>query len=73
MTGVPPLSMRQAAQDPEGFARAMGESYARYGFAIVSDHGLEPALIARALARVKAFFALPQGIFRLAPGLKVGE
>jgi len=64
MTGVPPLSMRQAAQDPEGFARAMGESYARYGFAIVSDHGLEPALIARAMARVKAFFALPDDVKR---------
>ncbi len=64
MTGVPSVSMRQAAQDPEGFARAMGESYARYGFAIVSDHGLDPAMIARAMTRVKAFFALPDEVKR---------
>jgi isopenicillin N synthase-like dioxygenase len=59
MTSVPPLSMRQAERDPAGFARAMGESYARFGFAIVADHGLDSALIARAMERVKAFFALP--------------
>ncbi len=56
--------MRQAQTDADGFAQAMGESYARFGFAIVSDHGLDTALIARAMTRVKAFFALPEDVKR---------
>ncbi len=64
------LSLTQRNADPAGFARAMGESYARYGFAIVSDHGLDPALIARALKATKALFALPEAAKRCyqAPG-----
>jgi isopenicillin N synthase-like dioxygenase len=50
--------------DPAGFARAMGESYERYGFAIVADHGLDPALIARAQQATKDFFALPEAVKR---------
>jgi isopenicillin N synthase-like dioxygenase len=59
LNALPPLSMRDRRADPQGFARAMGESYARFGFAIVRDHGLDPDLIARANAAVKEFFALP--------------
>jgi len=59
MLAVPPLSMRLAATDRFSFAKQMGESYARFGFAIVSDHGLDAEMIARANARVKDFFALP--------------
>lgn len=62
--GLPSLSMRQAARDPEGFAAAMGQSYARTGFAVVADHGVDPALIARALARTKELFALPEAVKR---------
>lgn len=58
------LSMRARSADAAGFARAMGESYARTGFAVISDHGLDPALIARALDATKAFFALPEGVKR---------
>jgi isopenicillin N synthase-like dioxygenase len=61
---VPLLSMRARRDDPAGFARAMGESYARFGFAIVSDHGLDQGLIDRALERTRAFFALPEGVKR---------
>lgn len=42
----------------------MGESYAHFGFAIVRDHGLAPATIARALAAAKHFFALPEEVKR---------
>lgn len=42
----------------------MGESYARFGFAIVGDHGLDPAMIDRALGATKAFFALPETVKR---------
>jgi isopenicillin N synthase-like dioxygenase len=51
--------MRDRRADPAGFARAMGESYARFGFAIVRDHGLDRPTIARASQATKAFFALP--------------
>lgn len=56
------MEMRRA--DPQGFARAMGESYARYGFAVVRDHGLDQGVIDRALAATKAFFALPDEVKR---------
>lgn len=56
--------MRDRRADPHGFARAMGESYARTGFAIVRDHGLDGAMIARALDATKHFFALPETVKR---------
>jgi isopenicillin N synthase-like dioxygenase len=64
MAALTALSMRDARKDAQGFARAMGESYARYGFAIVSEHGLDPAVIARAQAATKDFFALPEAVKR---------
>ena len=42
------------------FARALGESFETSGFAIVRDHGIPLALIERAEAEAKAFFALPE-------------
>lgn len=51
--------MRDRRGDREGFARAMGESYERFGFAIVRDHGLDASVIDRALKATKALFALP--------------
>jgi len=42
----------------------MGESYSTTGFAIVADHGLDPAMIARALDATKEFFALPEAVKR---------
>lgn len=62
--GLPALSMHDRRGDPAGFARAMGESYARFGFAIVRDHGLDPALIERATRATKDFFALPEAVKR---------
>ncbi|MES1156946.1 MAG: 2OG-Fe(II) oxygenase family protein [Alphaproteobacteria bacterium] len=64
MHAVPPLSMRLAATDRFAFAGEMGESYARFGFAIVADHGLDTDMIARATARVKEFFALADDVKR---------
>jgi isopenicillin N synthase-like dioxygenase len=58
------LSMRDRRADPMGFARAMGESYARFGFAMVRDHGLESGAVARALAAARQFFALPDAVKR---------
>jgi isopenicillin N synthase-like dioxygenase len=49
--------------EPE-LARQLGESFERYGFAIVADHGIPPDLIARAEEEAKAFFALPDAVKR---------
>lgn len=64
LEALPALSMRDRAVDPAGFARALGESYAAFGFAIVRDHGLDKAAIDRALNAAKAFFALPEATKR---------
>lgn len=42
----------------------MGESYARFGFAVVRDHGLDQSVIDRALRATKDFFALPDDVKR---------
>jgi isopenicillin N synthase-like dioxygenase len=55
---VPVVSLTQ--QDADAFADAFGSSFARYGFAMVTDHGIDQALIDRAWAAAAAFFALPE-------------
>ena len=42
----------------------MGESYARFGFAVVRDHGLDARVIERAAQATKDFFALPEDVKR---------
>ena len=56
---VPPLSLAAQTTDPHAFARNFGESFQRFGFAIIADHGIDAALIDRALAATKEFFAQP--------------
>jgi isopenicillin N synthase-like dioxygenase len=51
------ISFTQAGTDPDGFARALGDTFARYGFAVIADHGLDQALIDGSLSRFKALFA----------------
>jgi isopenicillin N synthase-like dioxygenase len=41
-------------------AQELGESFQRFGFALVADHGLDPALVARGWELTQAFFALPE-------------
>ena len=60
LEALPALSMRDQRANPDRFARAMGESYARFGFAVVRDHGLDPGVIERALKATKDFFALQE-------------
>ncbi|MBU1325056.1 MAG: isopenicillin N synthase family oxygenase [Alphaproteobacteria bacterium] len=50
--------------DFAAFARDLGESFERYGFAVVADHGLDADLIAAAVDDAKAFFALPEDVKR---------
>jgi isopenicillin N synthase-like dioxygenase len=61
---VPTVSLAQEASDPDRFAQELGGSFARYGFAVVSDHGVRADVIARAEAAAKAFFALPEEVKR---------
>ena len=61
---VASVSLRDSARDPEGFAERLGGSFARYGFAIIADHGIPADLIARAEEKARAFFALPEEVKR---------
>lgn len=65
MTGaIPTLSLASADRDAAGFAQALGQSFEDFGFAIVADHGIDPALVARAWALTHDFFALPEATKR---------
>jgi isopenicillin N synthase-like dioxygenase len=61
---IEPVSLTLYDQDFDGFAQALGASFARYGFAVVADHDLPKALAAGAIGRAKAFFALPDEVKR---------
>lgn len=61
---VASVSLEDAAADPEGFAKELGTSFERYGFAVISDHGIPADLIARADQQARAFFALPEKVKR---------
>jgi isopenicillin N synthase-like dioxygenase len=56
---IRPVSFDEFERDFERFSEALGGSFARYGFAVISDHGLPQAKIERALDRTRAFFVLP--------------
>ncbi len=58
------MDARAWRADPAAFARVLGDSSARFGFAIVRDHGLDAGMVARALEATKAFFALPEDVKR---------
>ena len=47
------------AGDSKLFARALGGSFERFGFAVIADHGIDPRVIADADRAARAFFSLP--------------
>lgn len=57
--GITPVSMTLYDRDFEAFSTAFGDSFKRYGFAVVADHGLDQTIIDAAVDDAKAFFALP--------------
>lgn len=61
---IVPVSMKAYDADFQAFADALGASFARYGFAVIADHGLEQGLIDAAVSDAKAFFALPEDVKR---------
>jgi isopenicillin N synthase-like dioxygenase len=54
------VSLKEADSDRDAFAQELGQSFERYGFAIIRDHGIPQQLIDRAEEKAKAFFALPE-------------
>lgn len=58
------VSLRDADDDPDGFAQKLGRSFEEYGFAIIADHGIPEELIRRAEDKARAFFALPEATKR---------
>lgn len=63
-SAIEPVSLHLYHSDFIAFASAIGASYRRYGFAVVSDHGLPQELIDGTLDRFKRFFALPEDVKR---------
>jgi isopenicillin N synthase-like dioxygenase len=63
-SAIEPVSLRLDDEDPGAFAAALAKSFARHGFAVVADHGLDQARIDAALSDARAFFALPDAVKR---------
>jgi isopenicillin N synthase-like dioxygenase len=57
---IQPVSFVAYESDFDTFARDLGRSFERYGFAVIADHDLSPELIEGATRATKAFFALPE-------------
>ncbi len=61
---IHPIPLSLVDSDLAAAAAGFGDAFARTGFAVVSDHGIDQALIDRANAATKAFFALPDAVKR---------
>jgi len=59
---IEPISI--ATSDKAALARALGECFARYGFAVIANHGIAPRAIDETFDRTRQFFALPEAIKR---------
>ena len=57
---IQPVSFTEFNRDFQGFSQDLGGSFARYGFAVIADHGIPQDRIDAALAATKKFFALPE-------------
>lgn len=58
MSMMPIISLRH--DDADALGQQLGDSFKTYGFATVVDHGLDPALVAKAWALTKELFELPE-------------
>ncbi|HEX7784273.1 MAG TPA: 2-oxoglutarate and iron-dependent oxygenase domain-containing protein [Sphingobium sp.] len=58
LDAIPVLSMAKSGEAE--FAQSLGESFHRFGFAMVRDHGMNQGLVQDGWAKAKAFFALPE-------------
>lgn len=53
------LEILSLTDDPESFSASVGESFRRFGFAMVRDHGIDAGLVERGWALTRDFFELP--------------
>ena len=63
-SAIAPVSFKAYASDFEGFAKTLGDSFRRYGFAVLSDYDLDQTRIDSAIDAAKRFFALPEDVKR---------
>ena len=56
---IEPVSFDLYAKDFPAFTQKLGDSYARWGFAAIGDHGMPQDKVDAAIEQMKAFFALP--------------
>jgi len=57
---IEPVSFDLYAKDFAAFTQQLGDSYARWGFAVIGDHGMPQDKVDAAIAQMKLFFALPE-------------
>ena len=57
---MPVISLADAEADAEALGQSLGCSFKTYGFATIVDHGLDPALVAKAWALTKELFDRPE-------------
>jgi len=58
--GIEAVDFAGWSLDPAGFARDLGSSFERYGFAVIAGHGLPQPLIDRCLGNFREFFSWPE-------------
>ena len=61
---IAPLSIADGETDLPRFAQALGESFGRTGFAVISDHGISEKIIGDSFDVTRRFFALPEDVKR---------
>ena len=59
---IAPIPLSLVDRDLGAAAAAFGDAFARTGFAVVADHGIDQGTIDRALSATKALFALPEAV-----------
>jgi len=57
---IEPVSFDLYAKDFPAFTQKLGDSYARWGFAVIADHGMPQDKVDAAIEQMKLFFALPE-------------
>jgi len=57
---IEPVSFTLYAKDFPAFTQQLGDSFARWGFAVISDHGMPDERVTAAIDETKKFFALPE-------------
>lgn len=60
MSTIPTLDLSRFESHPEAFVQEMGDAYQAWGFAGISNHGVDHSIIINALRASEKVFALPE-------------